>query len=36
MDALNALAGRVVLDDPNASEDARRAAIEEWRKSLAK
>jgi HEAT repeat protein len=35
-DALNALAGRVVLDDPNASEDARRAALDEWRKSLPK
>jgi hypothetical protein len=34
MDALNALAGRVVLDDPNAPEDARRAAIATWRSAL--
>jgi HEAT repeat protein len=36
MDALNELAGRPVLEDPNASEEARRAALDEWRKSLPK
>ena len=36
IDALNAFAGRVVLEDPNAPEDARKAAVEEWRKALPK
>jgi hypothetical protein len=36
IDALNAFAGRTILEDPNASEEARKAAIEEWRKALSK
>ena len=30
------LAGRVVLEDPNVPDDARKAAVEEWRKALPK
>jgi HEAT repeat protein len=32
--ALNALAGRAVLDDPSASEDARKSAIDAWRAAI--